>query len=75
MRKSTRPLHRSGRPATVLVYTDPTGMDFARREFYFASNTFEYGKVSFSGDFDGGDIAIPTDCNDYLNTPFDGGVL
>ena len=70
-----RPRHSSTRPQDLPISTNPTNMDFEKRQLYLSPWTLLYAQVNFEGDFDGGDIGEPTDCNDYLKPSFDGGAL
>ena len=70
-----RPRHSSVRPVSEPITTSPTGMDFEKRQVLITPWTLLYSQINFAGDFDGGDLGEPTDLNDYLRIPFDGGVL
>lgn len=70
-----RPRHKSVRPASEPIHTNPVGMDFEKRQLHIGPWTLVYSQINFEGDFDGGDIGAMTDCNDYLNIPFDGGAI
>ena len=72
---SLRPKHRSIRPSSEPIHTSPTGMDFEKRQLLIGPWTLLYTEINFAGNFHGGVIGAPTECNAYLDLPFHGGVL
>lgn len=50
-------------------------VDAEKGGFFVNYNSKVFTAMHFHGDFDGGDIAMPTEPVEYLDTPFDGGVI